>query len=142
MLFYLDHSKLINYSENLQPHHPTWCGTIMLLRDACGTAGGDLVSPPWQHGRLAAPLHVARQRYPAAPRGLAWAKGSCGANDFLGGVIFKIIFLQKFKIKKILSPLTLFPAASFPTSTFSPARLILVGPFKVHNTTAYLVVVR
>jgi hypothetical protein len=61
---------------------------------------------------------------------------------FLGGVIFKIIFLQKIKIKKILFPLTLFPAASFPTSTFSPARLILVGPFKVHNTTAYLVVVR
>jgi hypothetical protein len=48
-------------------------------------------------------VHVAQQStvpgYPAAPRGPLWAKESCGANNFLAGVIFKIIF-KKVKIKK------------------------------------------
>jgi hypothetical protein len=42
--------------------------------DACGTAEEGLVSPPCQRGGPAAPLHVARQCYPAAPRGPARPK--------------------------------------------------------------------
>jgi hypothetical protein len=44
--------------------------------DACGAAGGGLVSPPCQRGGPTAPLHVVRQRYPAVPRGPVRPKGS------------------------------------------------------------------
>jgi hypothetical protein len=43
--------------------------------DACGATGAGLVSLPCQRGGPAAPPHVARQRYPAAPRGPVRPKG-------------------------------------------------------------------
>jgi hypothetical protein len=65
--------------------------------DACGAAGGGLVSPLCQRGGPNASLHVARQRYPAAPCGLARPKVSDLRIIFLRCYFLKII---KVKIKK------------------------------------------
>jgi hypothetical protein len=67
--------------------------------DACGAAGGGLVSPPCQRGGPAG----ARQRHPAAPRGPARPKGLDLQIIFLR-CYFKNKFKKKVKIKKSPEP--------------------------------------
>jgi hypothetical protein len=66
-------------------------------RLACAAAG--------QRGTAAAPLHVARQRLPAAPRCQARSKGSSGANNICKELFLKII-KKRLKLKNCPSTAT------------------------------------